>query len=163
MMPVVLRQEAPGSDTHEFIGAVQLPQRPFRVVVSGLSSTGQPYQRFFHTLFHAETVEVLPENPGGDEIPAGNTSSIPFIIRNAGETTTFRIVAVDSKRFVSRVDPVQVMVPAGGSGRVTVHLAVPPDTPPATSLDLTITATSVSGRSSNGVVTHLTVGGQRQP
>src|SRR5262245_25349599 len=45
----------------ELVGSVELPKQPFRVAVAGRDSNGQTYQRFFSTLFHAETVEVLPD------------------------------------------------------------------------------------------------------
>ena len=156
--PVMMTVVSSTNEDHEYVGTFDLPKQPLHVAVSGEETTSRRYQRVFHTLFHAETVDVVPLETEPTGIRAGMTSSIPFIVRNVGEPATFRIVVADTRRFVTRIDPQELTLASGASGRVTVDLAVPADTPAATGLDLTVTATSTSGSSTtNGIVRHLAV------
>ena len=156
--PVALREISRSGGTHEYAGTFMLPSRPFRIAVSGATSNGHRYQRVFHTLFHAETVEVRAAEAARDEIAPGATSSIGFTIRNVGAPATFHVVAVDGRQFVSRVDPIDLTLATGASARITVDLTVPADVPESTGVDLTITGASTSGPSTtNGAVKHLTI------
>ena len=155
---VALREESPSSDTREYAGTFALPPRPFRVAVRGANANGQRYQRLFHTLFHAETVEIRPADGAPDEVARGATSPIAFTIRNVGAPASFHIIAVDGRQFISRTDPADITLGTGVSARITVDLTVPADVAEWTGFDLTVTATSTSGpNTSNGAVRHITV------
>ena len=71
--PLGMRVESPGSDEREYVGTFDLPTRPFRIAVTGRESRGKRYQRYFHTLFHAETVEVVPQQTT-DDLKPGETA-----------------------------------------------------------------------------------------
>jgi len=157
MTPVTLAMTSRSGDEHEYVGTFDLPRQPFRLSVTGGDSNSWPYQRIFHTLFHAETVEVASADAQVDEVSLGTTSSVKFAVLNIGQRRTFRIVGIDNKRFVSRIDPQELTLASGASGLVTVDLTVPPDTALSTGLDVTITATSTSDTTTNGTVKHLVV------
>jgi hypothetical protein len=126
--------------------------------VSGADSNSHPYQRVFHTLFHGETVGISPVDGTPDSLPTGATTAVIFEVRNVGQSATFRIVVVDSRQFVSNVNPREFTLQADSSGLVTVDLAVPPDAPSASGATVTITASSISGPpTTNGVVRHFDV------
>jgi von Willebrand factor A domain-containing protein 7 len=161
--PIEMRLESSSSNDREYVGRFELPSQPFRVAAAGQDEKGVPYQRFFHTLFHAETVEVEPA-VHVDDLPPGKTTSLSFKVRNVGPPATFRILVADSRRFVSRIEPKELALDTGASGTVTVDLAVPADTKPGTGVDVTITATSAGPpATSNGTAQHLSVFGNPQP
>jgi hypothetical protein len=154
-----LQMHAVNSDPEfaEFVGSVDLPSVPFRVAVSGRDSSGKHYQRFFSNLFHAESVEVSAK-PKFDELSPGSTRTIAFSVRNIGVPRTFNITVTDSHRFISEVEPRQLMLGAGESGTVLVHVTVPADAAPGRGEDVVIVAASTAGPStSNSSVTHFLV------
>jgi hypothetical protein len=141
----------------ELVGSVDLPTLPFRVAVKGSDSNGQPYQRFFSTLFHAESVEVSPRLDF-DELPAGSTKEVAFTVRNLAFSRTFKITVTDAHQFVSKVEPKELTLGAGEFGTVRVDLTVPPSTAPDVREDVAFVASSVIGpRTSNSSVVHFTV------
>ncbi len=160
---VRMETESANPDDREFVGTLELPSQPFRVAVTGLDTNGKLYQRFFHSLFHAETVEVSPSTDLA-ELPPGRTTPVTFTVRNVGPPSAFRVVVADSKRFVSRVEPQELELGSGESGKVVVDMAVPPGTAPGTGGDLTITVTSTSvPATQNGTSTHFSVSAARNP
>jgi von Willebrand factor A domain-containing protein 7 len=156
--PLSVKAVSTSADESEYAGEFDLPQQPFRVAVTGEDSKGNAYQRFYASLFHAETVEVVRAGDPLDDLPPGKTTPVRFTVRNIGPPSNFRIVVADSKRFVSRVDPEALSLETGASATVTVDVSVPSGTPPGTGLDLTITASSTSSPAgTNGAVAHLAV------
>lgn len=154
-----LRMDATSSDREflEFVGSFKPPKQPFRVAVTGRDTNGQTYQRFFSTLFHAETIEVLPGNEL-DELAAGNTKQFTFTLRNTGPPAKFKITVTDARRFVSQVVPQELALDTGESGTVRVDLTVPIGTAPGIGDDVIVVATSTIGpASSNSSVVHLSV------
>jgi uncharacterized membrane protein len=141
----------------EFVGTFQPPQQPFRVAVTGLDATGQTYQRFFASLFHAETVEVSPAQEF-DELAAGDTEQLTFAVRNIGPPTEFKITVTDARHFVGQVVPSQLMLDTGESGTIWVHLTVPAGSAAGIGDDIIVVATSrATPASSNSSVIHVSV------
>ena len=60
-------------DGDEYLSIVDLPSQPFRVRATGLDDAGRRFQRVFHTLFHAETVEVTPGMTAVEDVPPGSS------------------------------------------------------------------------------------------
>jgi hypothetical protein len=150
---------ADGSDREflEFLGTLELPKDSFRVAVNGRDTKGRPYQRFFPALFHAATVEVLPERIL-DELTAGGTTPVPFTVRNVGASGTFKITVTDGHQFVSQVVPRELSLGTGESGSVRVQLAVPAGTAPGIGDDVVVVATNSAGSAaSNSCVVHFSV------
>jgi hypothetical protein len=142
---VDMRAVSKSSDMNEYVGTLQqLPSTPFRLAVAGLDANNAPYQRFHSPLFHAETVE-LAWNRSDDELRPGGTAQTSFTIKNTGEARTFQITVTDVHQFVTRVEPRQINLGAGQSATIRVELKVPAGTPPATSDDVIVLATSTSG------------------
>jgi hypothetical protein len=141
----------------EFVGTVELPKVPFRVAVRGRDSNGEQYQRFFASLFHAESVEVSPEQHF-DELSAGSTKQITFKVRNIASPRTFRIAVTDARQFVSKVEPKELSLGADESGIVRVGLTVPAGTASGVGDDVVVVATSIEGPgTSNSSVVHFSV------
>jgi hypothetical protein len=141
----------------EFVGSLELPKQPFRVAVTGHDSSGQSYQRFFPTLFHVETVEVLPDDVL-DELSVGNTTPVTFRLRNIGPPSRFKITVTDGHRFVSQVLPQELALGTGESGTVRMELTVPAGTTPGIGDDVVVVATSTAGSTtSNSSVLHLSI------
>jgi hypothetical protein len=156
--PVTMTAVSANDDEHEYVGTFELPQRPFRMAVSGADMSSHVYQRVFHTLFHGETVEISLVDGTPENLTQGATTAVTFTVRNIGRPATFRIVAVDSRQFVKRVDPTEMTLQTGESGLLMVDLSVPPEALAATGSTLTITATSTSGPATmNGAVKHFDV------
>jgi hypothetical protein len=154
-----LHMEGVNSDREflEFVGSVQLPDVPFRVAVTGLDLHEKPYQRYFAPLFHAESVEVST-NPTFIELNPGDTKQIEITVRNIGAARTFNVTAADAHRFVSDVEPKELVLDAGASGTVRVGLTVPEGTAPGVGDDLVILARSTSGPpTSNSNIVHCSV------
>jgi len=141
----------------EFVGSVNLPNVPFRVAVIGRDSNGKQYQRFFSSLFHAESVEVSPKSDS-DELSPGSIKRVAFTVRNIDDPRTFKITVTDAHQFVSKVEPKELTLAAGESGTVRVNLTVPAGTRPGLGDDLVIVAASTSGPpTSNSSVLHFSV------
>lgn len=159
-----LQMDAVNSDRQflEFVGSVALPNVPFRVAVIGRDSNGKQYQRFFASLFHAESVEVSA-NPDLDELSPGSTRQVAFKVRNIGPPRTFKFTVTDTQKFLTNVDPKELALDAGESGTVKVELTVPATTAPGVGDDLVIVATSTAGPpTSNSSVVHLSVSSSAQ-
>ena len=141
----------------EFVGSVDLPNVPFRVAVIGRDSNDKQYQRFFASLFHAESVEVSARLDF-EELSAGSTKEVAFMVRNIGFPRTFKLTVTDAHQFVSKMEPKELALGAGESGTVRVDLTVPAGTAPGIGDDLVIVAVSTTGPpTSNSSVVHFSV------
>jgi von Willebrand factor A domain-containing protein 7 len=141
----------------EFVGRVELPNVPFRVAVAGRDVNGKQYQRFFSNLFHAESVQVSSKLDF-DELPAGSTREITFIVENVGFPRTFQITVTDAHQFVTAVEPKEIALGVGTSGLVRVNLTVPVGTTPGVGDDIVIVAAASAGPpTSNSSVVHFSV------
>ncbi len=158
LQKVDMRAVSKDRDVSEYVGTLQLlPGTPFRLAVTGLDANNAPYQRFNSALFHAETVQVA-WNRSNDELRAGTTTQASFTVKNTGEARTFQITVTDAHQFVSRVEPRQIALGAGQSANVAIDLKVPSGTAPATSDDVIVLATSVSGTpTTNSSIAHYSV------
>jgi von Willebrand factor A domain-containing protein 7 len=149
--------DLPRTGDDEFTGAVPLPNRPFRFVMTGIDASGTPYQRVNAPVFHAESVEITAP-ASMDTLPAGQRSTVPFVVRNAGPAATFKLVAVQGGSLVS-VDPPAVNIPQGGTATVRVVVS-PPET--GSSVDLTLTASTQSPRATtNSAIWRASVARER--
>jgi hypothetical protein len=145
-------------DGDELVSTIDLPSQPFRARVTGVDAAGKPYQRVFHTLFHAESVEVTPPTPALDDMTPGSSTPVPFTVRNIGPRATFRIFAVDGRRFVKRFEPSMLTLEPGAAATVNVWLNVPADAAPGTGTDITVTATGDSNPpTTNSASLHVAV------
>ncbi|HXH50475.1 MAG TPA: hypothetical protein VNM47_14120 [Terriglobia bacterium] len=144
LQTVTMKADSDGSDESEYLGELSLPESPFRLAVTGEDENGHPFERVFPSLFHRETVEVTPLDPGLEDLPAGKTVPIRFKIRNAGAAREFRILAVDTKNFITSHEPLLVSLAGGESREVPVELNIPANTPGYTRDTVIITATSTS-------------------
>jgi hypothetical protein len=157
--PIRTLRMQPSGSTEEFLGSAELPDSPFRIAVRGLDANGRQYQRFFPSLFHAESVEVS-WNRAFDELPAGSAKQAEFTIRNVGYARTFKLTATDARRFVSKVEPTELMLGPGESGTIRIGLTVPSGTPQGTGDDLVVVAASTAGpATSNSAVVYFSVTG----
>jgi hypothetical protein len=144
LQPVAMKADSAGSDESEYFGELSLPATPFRLAVTGEDESGHSFERVFSSLFHAETVEVTPLNPGLEDLPAGKTVPLRFKIRNAGEAREFRILAVDTKNFLTSHEPQMLSLAGGESREFPIELNIPASTRGYTRDMVIITATSTS-------------------
>ena len=159
IQPATMQEESSDPEDHEYLGTLTLPDRPFRVAVSGLDGNGLPYQRMYLTQFRGTTVEIAPSNRIED-LGAGTTNTLTFIVRNYGETASFRILAVDNRGSILPTEPAEVALASGASAQIKVDVNVPPGTAPGTGVSVTITATSTTNPEiNNGTSAQLSVGG----
>jgi len=141
----------------ELAGKVELPAERFRVAVTGLDSHGRIYQRFYSSLFHAESVEVTA-SLDFDELSAGDMKQAAFTVRNTGAPRTFKLTVTDAHQFVNKVEPKELNLGADESGKVLVELRVPASTTAGVGDDLVVVAASTLGPpTSNSCVVHLSV------
>ncbi len=154
-----IRMKTPDADRQllEFTGDVALPAVPFRIAVSGRDKKGETYQRFYGPLFHAETVQVIPKLDF-DEIAPGETRKAVFAVRNLGPARSFRVTAIDAKRFATSFEPKEFTLGERETGQVQVVLAVPAGTASLLADDLVIVVSSTTGApTSNSAVVKLSV------
>jgi len=146
-----------GGETLEFLGKTELPGTPFRVAIRGQDPNGKPYQRFFSTLFHAETVEVSSK-PDFEELAPGSTQQVAFVVHNLGAARAFRATVSDARQFVTSVEPKKLNLGEGKSGTVLVDLKVPSDAAPGVGDNLIVVVSSTSGEpTSNSMVVRFSV------
>jgi von Willebrand factor A domain-containing protein 7 len=154
----IRRKPDPSDDGDEYLSIVELPSRPFRVRATGLDDAGRRFQRVFHTLFHAETVEVTPGMTVVEDVAPGTSGVVPFNVRNIGAAATFRIVAADGRRMITKFEPATVALEPGASATINVWINVPADAAPGTGTDITVTATSDSQpQTTNGASIHVAI------
>jgi len=154
---LLMRAVSSDREMLEFVGSLELPKVPFRVAVRGRDSNGQQYQRFFASLFHAESVEVSPKLDFG-ELSAGSTKQAAFTVQNIGSPRTFRMAVTDARQFVGKVEPKELSLGADESGIIRVDLTVPAGTAPGVGDDVVVVATSTAGPgTSNSSVVHFSV------
>src|SRR5262249_2049525 len=140
-----IRQKPETSDDgDEYLSIVDLPSQPFRVRVTGLDDAARRFQRVFHTLFHAETVEVTPGLTPVEDVPPGSSRVVPFTVRNIGPAATFRIIAADGRPMITKFEPATVALEPGASATINVWIKVPADVTQGIGTDITVTATSDS-------------------
>ena len=152
-----LQMQPINSANDEFSGTTEVPATPFRVAVTGIDSNGKQYQRFFAHLFHAESVEVS-WNRTFDELPAGSTKQAEFTVRNSGFSRIFKLTVTDARRFVVKVEPLELTLGPGQSGTIVVDLMVPAGTSPGVGDDVVVMAASTAGpATSNSSVAHFSV------
>ena len=95
-------------------------------------------------------------------LPPGEETAVSFVVRNAGPRARYRIVAVDAKHFVARVEPESVELEPRAEQIVRVVVRVPAGVPAGTGIELTITATSDGPpQTSNSAVHRFSVAGGR--
>jgi hypothetical protein len=156
-----LQMRPVSSDREEFVGTVDVPNSPFRVAMSGLDSNGKKYQRFYAGLFHGETVEVV-WNRVFDEVPAGASRKVEFIIHNGSVPRTFTVIVTDAHQFVTNVEPREMTLGSGESRTVLVELTVPVGTRAGIGDDVVIVASSTTGPpTSNSSVAHFSTVAQK--
>ncbi|HET7101811.1 MAG TPA: hypothetical protein VFJ52_11725, partial [Terriglobia bacterium] len=164
LQPVTMKPDSAGSDESEYFGELSLPPTPFRLAVSGKDENGRAFQRVFSSLFHSETVEVSPLDAGIEDVPSGKSLPLRFKVRNAGPAREFRILAVDTKNFLTSRTPQLVSLASGESREVTVELNIPASTTGYTRDTVIITATATSGPpTSNSVVVEFRVADSAAP
>jgi von Willebrand factor A domain-containing protein 7 len=160
LQKVHLRAVNSDREFREFVGDVDLGPAPFRVAVRGRDQNGNPYQRFFPSLFHAESVEISPQLDF-DELSPGATRQAVFTVRNLDTPRTFRITVTDTQRFLAQVEPKELSLGAGESRTVRVDLAVPQGTKTGIRDDVVLLASSIQGpATSNSSVVHFSVSGR---
>jgi hypothetical protein len=153
-----LRLKASGADREflEFFGEVALPGVPFRLAASGRDAKGMQYQRFYGSLFHAETVEVVPKLTF-DELVPGSTREAEFEIRNLGPARNFKVIVTDSRRFVTVAER-ELAIGAHQTGSLKVQMTVPASTASGRGDDVVVVASSTSGSATtNSAVVRLSV------
>jgi len=144
-------------DFLDMAGDVALPSEPFRVAVLGRDEREMPYQRFYATLFHAESVELKPRF-GFDAVPPGEKKTGEFEVKNFGPARSFKVTVVDAHKFVTRVEPLELTVGANETRRLNVEIAVPAGTQAGVGDDLIVVVASTSGTpTSNSAIVHLSV------
>lgn len=147
----------PNRDFLELTGEVALPKLPFRVAVIGRDTKGESYQRFYGPLFHAETVQVIPKLDF-DEIAPGEARKAIFAVRNLAEVRSFKVMATDARRIVTRVEPAELTIGAHESGLVEVELAVPAAIANVFDDNLVIVVSSTTGAAtSNSAIVKLSI------
>jgi hypothetical protein len=108
----------------ELFGAIELPTSPFSVYVTGTLANGEPYQRTLSKLLQPQPVRVF--SPPGQLLIPGKPTTYRFTIKNFGALNTFRVTALDARKFVSSVSPTSILLGPGETGTVLVTLNVPP-------------------------------------
>lgn len=126
---------------HQFLGTFVLPERPFRLLVTGLDAEAQPYQRQLPVLYSGKNTRV--EISGGNAVflPAGLPLQLDFVVTNHGDAGTFAITARDNAGFIEQVAPATVALTRGQLANVKVTLLAPASTPNNTTDLLAVTAT----------------------
>lgn len=141
----------------ELIGEVKLPDQPFRIAVTGRDAKEMQYQRFDSPLFHAETVQVTPKF-SFDEIAPGERRTGEFEVKNLGPARTFKVTVTDARKFVTSVEPQELVLPGHASGTLKVQLAVPDGTQTTFGDDVVVVVASTSGTpTTNSAIVHLSV------
>ena len=152
----------PESDD-EFVGSISLPDRPFRLMVSGLDEMGTHVQRIFPTLFRGETIEVIPSSRV-DAVEAGESAPISFTVRNVGAAVHLRFTATGAGAKLLPVDPATAELAAGSVMTVTVRVASSPDAVPGSDASVLLTAAAdAPSESMNYARQHLLVRSARVP
>lgn len=141
----------------EFTGDVNLPTVPFRIEAKGRDINGKPYQRLSGPLFHAETVQLVPKLDFDEMTPGASREAI-VEIRNKGDARSFKVLATDTRQFITDVEPRELQLGANATASLRIRLAVPSTAATNVKDDLVVVAKSTSGEAtSNSAIVHLSV------
>lgn len=133
----------PQGDPLELFGPVDLPASPYVVYATGTLAGGEPFQRTLSRTVQAQTVRVSA--PPAQNLGPGTTTRYAFTVTNLGAPDTFRVTAVDDRRFLSSGSGQWLSLGTGESGTASFTLAVPAWVAPTGSDTLTVTAEGGSG------------------
>ena len=162
---LTLSQEYPLEPEDHFIGTVDLPGMPFRVVASGLDASGEQFRRQYPTLYRAQTVAVeVVEGPFS--IVAGGSDTIRFQVENLGAQGVFDIEVADPSAVVTFVSTEQLTLETGAADFVEVDVTVPEEAfPDGTPVSVTFSASRADEPTVFNAATHTfaTEGGGPQP
>jgi len=152
----------PESDD-EFIGPVTLPDRPFRLMISGIDDAGTQFQRVFPTLFTGETIEVIASTRV-DTVRAGESAPLSFTVRNVGPAVHLRFTATGAAAKVLPVEPATAELESGSEMAVTVRVTPSPDAAAGSDASVLLTAAAdAPSESMNYARQQLTVRSGRLP
>ena len=114
----------PDAAADEFVGTVDLPAEPFRVLVRGTDQNGLEFVRVFPPTLQAQTVRVRAVAPGTRLTPGG-TTPVQFEVTNLGPAGTFLVTAADDAAFTTGLSPSALDLGEHESAITTVFLTVP--------------------------------------
>ena len=140
--PIQLLQNYPQADPAHFLGDIDLPAVPFRVVASGIDQLGEPFRRQYPFVYRAQSVGIAVSGGGGAFVAPGTTTTLDFVITNLGPAGNFVIDVVDSSNFSTLATPALVSIPMGVNANASVDVVVPAGTQGGLDVVVTLTATS---------------------
>lgn len=157
LQPLKLHPSNPDPEDLEFTGEVNLPTVPFRIEAKGHDINGNQYQRLSGPLFHAETVQLVPKLDF-DEIAPGASRDAIIEVRNTGDARSFKVLATDTRQFITDVEPRELQLGANATVSVRIRLAVPLSAAENVQDDLVVVAKSTTGETtSNSAFVHLSI------
>lgn len=107
----------------DFVGQVTLPSSAFRVAVSGIDQNNYAFDRLYPSLFHPQTIRIVPTVPITD-LREGRTDTIPFEITNYGDTGRFTITFADNRGFIG-YQATSLIIANGSTANVGATISVP--------------------------------------
>ena len=143
-------------DDHEFVGTVNLPAEPFRIVATGTDENGHHFQRMHEALVSPSVVSIALIH--AEDLHAGRTSSFAFRVTNLGNSENFKLVAVCANGWPTHADRPSVTLSREENVLITITVSVPAGTSVYTGADLILTATGEGDPNvSNSFVQRLSV------
>ena len=162
---VTLTQGDPRALPGAFSGTFTPPSTPFRVLVTGTTTTGSPFQRTFDPLFNTQDVGISIDTSVPPIVAAGTTLQVTYTLTNVGTPATFNLSA-STNVGTATVEPTSITL--GGenpvTGTATVTLVIPAGTPEGTPVTLVFTATDAGDpTSTNSAVSNIVVASTTPP
>jgi hypothetical protein len=156
LQALALRDDDEHSLPYEPVGELKVPTVPFAVVLDATDATGAPIRRQSPVLIRPQTVLVSFQFDQ-TQIPsvvAGSTNRFRFTVTNFGATaTTFSLAATAHRGEVRDLSPATITLQPGESAMPSFALAVPAELLPLDSIEIRLSATNSSDRTSSNSTT----------
>ncbi len=134
-----LAQE-PGPAGGSYFGQVDPPDSSFLPYLNGVDSNGFRFQRVAPRAWKSQTIAVTASTR--PDLNPGQITKYKFQVENFGETSEFRILASDSRGYLTNVSPQAVLIEKRQRKEVTVTVSTPQDAQVGMSDVITLTAES---------------------
>ncbi|MCC8669550.1 MULTISPECIES: pre-peptidase C-terminal domain-containing protein [Xanthomonas] len=129
-------------DRSAVMGLISPPNVPFRLVATGLDSTGTRFTRVHPTLFKGQSIELETVEVLSQDAVRGEVTKVPFRIKNHGAAATFALSSSATGNVTAASSVSEIAVAAGGEATFDVAAQVPAAAPEGTSVEVTVSATS---------------------
>ena len=131
----------------QFQADITVPTTPFQVYITGLDSSGRPFERLLPGIVKPQTVQITPTSFHG--LHAGQEATFTLDVKNVGAADTFEFDGVDSQSYIRSISPATFTLNTNETKEIRVQVQPPANVAFGTSDTFTFSAQSVTNADLN--------------